>query len=197
MRFHHKADMLLAGFKDGTIHMWSLPKGKEVATFFGHIDEISQCQFTADGKAVISSSIDATIRLWSPKTQSEKLRINQHPFHKDGVVCFILHPDEKKKVVLSGSMDHTVCLSSYESGKTFNKTNPFEAPVNAVSIAAQWNVFMVSTLDGWLKTFDLDSFNELSAFKEDSGIIQLQYQPELKYFIASTVEGYIVCHTYG
>jgi WD40 repeat protein len=197
MSFHQKADLLIAGFKDGTVQMWGLPKGKEVASFYGHIDEITQCDFTPDGKAVISSSMDSTIRVWSPKTQLEKVRIDQFPFHTDGVVCFVVHPDENKKLVLSGSMDMTVCISNYETGKTYNKTPPFEAPVQAVSIALTWNIFMVGTTDGWLKSFDLDSFKELSAVREDTGIIHLQFVPELKYFVASTVEGKIVVHTYG
>lgn len=104
------------------MQMWAMPKAKEVATFYGHGDEVSQCQFTPDGKLVISASMDKTIRVWNPKTQSEKLKIDKFPFHTDGVICFELHPDENKKIVLSGSIDQTVCLSSYEDGKTYHKT---------------------------------------------------------------------------
>lgn len=56
---------------------------------------------------------------------------------------------------------------------------------------------MVGTLDGSLATFEMDGFKQLYSIKEDSGIIHLTYEPSLKYFIASTVEGKIVLHTYG
>jgi hypothetical protein len=56
---------------------------------------------------------------------------------------------------------------------------------------------MVGTLDGSLLTYEMDGFKQLYNIKEDSGIIHLTYEPFLKYFIASTVDGRIVLHTYG
>ena len=111
--------------------------------------------------------MDCTIRVWSPKSGLEKLKLDGHKFHQDSVICFTQHPSSKKKILISGATDCTVCLSSYETGVVFRKTEAFAAPVNSVSISDQWNVFMVSTLDGELATFDLDTFKEVSRTKEE------------------------------
>ena len=53
LSFHKKGNVLLGGFKDGSLHMWALPSGKEMSVFYGHIDEISDAQFSRGGKKKI------------------------------------------------------------------------------------------------------------------------------------------------
>ena len=62
---------MLGGFKDGTLHMFSVDKEKEMMSYYGHIDEVTDAQFSIDGKLIISSSLDRTIRVFKPKTGEE------------------------------------------------------------------------------------------------------------------------------
>lgn len=116
---------------------------------------------------MISSSMDSSLRTWSPKSGIEKARIEGHKFHTEGIICFTLRPDPKKKIVITGGVDGTVCISSYDSGKVHQRTEPLSAPINAISICEQWKVFLASTLEGELVTYDLDSSEEIAKSKED------------------------------
>ena len=49
--------------------LWDKEEGEELASFKGHINLISSCDFSSDGKYIISGSTDRTIKI------SEKIKI--------------------------------------------------------------------------------------------------------------------------
>ena len=57
---------LLATIEDGlqVPHCWELPSGKARAVFEGHGDKVNSVAFSPDGKRVVSTSGDETIRIW-------------------------------------------------------------------------------------------------------------------------------------
>ena len=57
---------LLATIEDGlqVPHVWELPSGKARAVFEGHGDKVNSVAFSPDGKHVVSTSGDETIRIW-------------------------------------------------------------------------------------------------------------------------------------
>lgn len=57
-------DLLAAAFDDNTIHIWDVFTRREIMSLFGHSGSITDLRFTPDGKFLISSSLDGTIRLW-------------------------------------------------------------------------------------------------------------------------------------
>lgn len=44
--------------------MGTLVSGREIRTFYGHTDGVNSCEFSPDGKYIVSASSDATIRIW-------------------------------------------------------------------------------------------------------------------------------------
>lgn len=57
-------NLLAAAYDDNTIHLWDVSTRQEVMSLFGHTGSITDLRFTPDGKFLISSSLDGTIRLW-------------------------------------------------------------------------------------------------------------------------------------
>jgi WD40 repeat protein len=53
-----------SGFGSPSIHRWDVATGEPVDTLEGHRSYVTDLQFTPDGKRLISSSTDQTIRLW-------------------------------------------------------------------------------------------------------------------------------------
>jgi WD40 repeat protein len=51
-------------FKPSDIRLWELPSGREVGVFKGHTAAVTLLAFDADGRGLISASLDQTARRW-------------------------------------------------------------------------------------------------------------------------------------
>jgi WD40 repeat protein len=56
--------LISSGFGSPSIHSWNVATGKPVERLEGHRSYVTDLQFTPEGKHLISSSTDQTIRLW-------------------------------------------------------------------------------------------------------------------------------------
>ncbi|MHC4507480.1 MAG: protein kinase domain-containing protein [Planctomycetota bacterium] len=56
--------LLASGVESTTIQLWDVATGESVRTLEGHRSQVTDLQFTPDGRHLISSSSDQTIRLW-------------------------------------------------------------------------------------------------------------------------------------
>ena len=55
---------IAGGAKDGTIKIWNVADGKELATLTGHAGAVSGLTFNSNGAQLISSGADSTMRAW-------------------------------------------------------------------------------------------------------------------------------------
>src|SRR5262249_45195938 len=44
--------------------LWEVATGRELGTFIGHSSRVNSVVFSADGKLLVSASLDATLKLW-------------------------------------------------------------------------------------------------------------------------------------
>jgi hypothetical protein len=56
--------LLAAGTESGTIHLWELPTGKQVAQVEGHRGGVSCLAISADGRRLASGGHDTTVLTW-------------------------------------------------------------------------------------------------------------------------------------
>jgi WD domain, G-beta repeat len=77
----------------------------EQLRFTGHTDQVENVCVSADGKRVLTSSADKTLRLWDASTGKQLRRFEGHT---DRIRGLALSPDGKR--ALSGSHDKTVRL---------------------------------------------------------------------------------------
>jgi WD40 repeat protein len=86
------------------IRIWSLPGGDNETVLEGHRDIIRHIAFSPDGKQLVSSSIDQTVKLWDAATAEEFFT-----FHEEAAAySAAFSPDGLR--IASGSADHTVKL---------------------------------------------------------------------------------------
>jgi WD40 repeat protein/tRNA A-37 threonylcarbamoyl transferase component Bud32 len=59
---------LASGDEAGNIVLWNFADGKKARTFSGHQRPVKRLRFTPDGRLLISSGMDGTIRVWNPES---------------------------------------------------------------------------------------------------------------------------------
>ncbi|CAJ0932593.1 unnamed protein product [Ranitomeya imitator] len=89
--------------------VFDMVTGKFLEHLKGHTRTVQHCQFTPDGKWLVSSSDDATIRVWD-WTSGKSFSLQGH---KEAVRCFRILKNVK---LLSWSFDGTVRVWDLQSG---------------------------------------------------------------------------------
>ncbi|XP_067860938.1 apoptotic protease-activating factor 1 isoform X2 [Heptranchias perlo] len=110
-RLQFQQNLLIAvGLENGTVKVLELPSGKILRTLIGHTECVQRCQFTSDGITLISSSDDATIRVWNWHTEECKVLEG----HTEQVKNFKLLRESQ---LLSWSFDGTMKVWNFISGE--------------------------------------------------------------------------------
>lgn len=63
--------LLASGALDGTIRLWELEKGTQVATLLGHTGPVLSVVFDPAGKTLVSAGQDTTVRIWEVASRQQ------------------------------------------------------------------------------------------------------------------------------
>src|SRR5262249_33505560 len=81
-------------YRDGTIKLFDLVKGGEVATL-ANGSSVEALVFTADGKALAAAGAGEAIKVWDVRSRKESQAL---PTHADRTLALGMSPDGKKVV---------------------------------------------------------------------------------------------------
>jgi WD40 repeat protein len=95
----------------GSILLWSVATGAQIARLAGHTAPVEGLAFSADGALLASGASDRTVRLWDARTGAPRWASTGHT---DSVFALAFSPDGSR--LASGSNDTTVILWDVASG---------------------------------------------------------------------------------
>lgn len=95
----------VTGSDDTTVKFWNVETGQVVQTLTGHTQRIYALAFTADGRTLLTGSLDGTARLWDWQSGRELRRY----VGQGAIGSAIFSPDEQS--VLIGSSDGKVYIT--------------------------------------------------------------------------------------
>ncbi|REJ88130.1 MAG: hypothetical protein DWQ34_23190 [Planctomycetota bacterium] len=109
---------------------------EQAAPWTGHAGPVSAAQFTPDGRIVLSSGLDGTVRIWNA---ADGALLRTYDEHEGQVLCLAVSPDGR--TIATGSRDNTIRLwDVFIPWPLEDRPGP-EAPIRALEIAAggEWS----------------------------------------------------------
>ncbi|KAG8578473.1 hypothetical protein GDO81_010505 [Engystomops pustulosus] len=144
----HDHHLAAAGGKDGSIQVFDLATGKFLKYLKGHRDTVQHCQFTPDGKWLVSSSDDSTIVVWDWISGSSSLLQG----HKEAVRCFRILENFK---LLSWSFDGTVRVWNLQNGCKEDEFQCHNGAVLSCDVSSDSMKFASTSADNTAKIWNL------------------------------------------
>ncbi|XP_038150125.1 apoptotic protease-activating factor 1 isoform X2 [Cyprinodon tularosa] len=146
---------VLLGQENGELQVLELPSGKLLATLLGHTKTVLHCQFCHGGQTLITSSEDATIRVW--RWKSGECKVLQG--HKEQVRCFSLLSDStNESKLLSWSFDGTVKVWDIESGEKLQDMEAHQGAILSCHISPDGCLFATTSADKTTKLWSCESW---------------------------------------
>ncbi|XP_021933212.1 angio-associated migratory cell protein-like [Zootermopsis nevadensis] len=119
LRWHHGANVLLAGTESGEVYVWRIPGG-ECKVLPGHGDKADCGLMLPDGKRMAIGYADGSLKIFDTKTATVLHHVPQGQAHTGTITDMDCHPDNN--LLISSSVDgHAVVLKT-QTGKDIADT---------------------------------------------------------------------------
>ncbi len=168
---------LAAGRLDGDVLLLDTSDLSEVGRFEGHHRRIVSLAFSADGRTLLSSGTDRSVRVWD--VPSKRQRWVRENCGREGPTA--LSPDGK--VIALESPAHRITLCSAVTGKPLPAPER-QAPVVAMNCSADGRRLAMGHDDGTLRIWDCSTGKEVSRLGEEGkGAVCLAFTPDGKMLV--------------
>ncbi|MHC1767460.1 MAG: WD40 repeat domain-containing serine/threonine protein kinase [Verrucomicrobiia bacterium] len=107
LTFSPASDLLAAGlgYGEGTIGLWDSRSGEPLGQLTNHTGYVTALAFTADGRQLLSASVDGTIRVWSV---ADRVELHRLETSGEGLRALAFLPDGQ--TLVSGGLKGSVCF---------------------------------------------------------------------------------------
>lgn len=175
--WHSKGPILLSGGGDGVGWMWNSRLGKVMNVFTGHSASITDAKFTLDGKKLITTSYDKTIRIYDPKSP-QPIHVIQEgsssvPFHQEPIITFALPKDPESEIIVSGSSDGLACVLNTNTGKQIATYQGHSEGIESIDFSAGLPCVVTGSLDKTIKVWDINTLQTRVTLNHDDGIVKV------------------------
>ena len=193
IEWHPKGNVLITGGKDYLIWMFNGANGKFLNCLTGHEGEVTSAQFTVidQGKNILSSSTDKTLRLWSPLKQQclQVIRGDGDKFHQCEIGCFAQHYE--RPLVISGDRQGKVFYSHYQTGEVGGMIGEHLDSVESIAFSRTLPLCVSAAIDTHINIYDINTTQLRNKIQpnEYGGFTKVQFSAKQPYLLyaASTL----------
>jgi WD40 repeat protein len=157
---------------DGTVRIWEVATGKELARLQGHNHPDIDClALSPDQRHLLSGGFDHTLRLWDINTGKQL-----HSFaHPDRVGSVAFTPDGRW--ALSGS-GPTVRLWDSKDRREVHRFNGHTWGMAAVAICSDGRRAASASWDGTVRVYDLEKREEVACLRHTDAVFAVAFSPD-------------------
>lgn len=200
LSWHPRGPVLLAGSGDNVAYMWNAAKCSFMMAFVGHEDSVSCGRFTADGKLVVTGSLDSSIRVWSPTTGSTLVRIQRGidglrgAFHNADIHCLDVGSldTSASNLIASGCAAGDVFICHRDTGQVVVALPRHEGGVETVAFSpSQIKPVLLASAgaDGVIRVWDIEFNAERCTFPHGGVIARIAWHPTLPVLLSGSSDG--------
>lgn len=176
------AHVVATGGQDKKALVYHLQQDAILATYSGHSKKVTGIVLHPTSDVALSSSLDATVAVWSTATGQPATTISTH---SKGVAGISLHPTGD--YVLSASADKSWAFSDLHTARTVSSSTG-----SAGLTSIQWHpdgiIFGAGTSDNIVRIWDIKQTANIHNFEGHRGAITAVAFSENGYYLASAAE---------
>lgn len=172
--------VLVSGSWDKLSKLFS-PSGQEIKKLTSHSKRINCCRFTPNGgKAVLTGSLDNTLKLTSVENSQTLLNLEGHTTNV--FACDISHDGQ---YAVSGSSDGSIRIWSLETGESLGVLEGHQDWVTAICFSPYSRRIISGSKDHTLKIWNSETGEELETLHGHTNtILCVRYSPDGKYIVS-------------
>ncbi|GHV03158.1 hypothetical protein FACS189485_05560 [Spirochaetia bacterium] len=172
------------GGGDRGIRIWDAESGQMFLTLKGHGANVVSIVYSADGRRIISGSLDNTIKIWDVESAVILRTLTGHTYY---VVEIALSPDEK--YIVSGSSDKTVKIWDAQSGQLL-RTLSQPHVVRSIAFSPDGRFIAACVDDMTIRIWDTENGNEVRTIRKLKGtVFSARYSADGKRILSGGKDG--------
>lgn len=181
--------IVATGSDDNKLKLWNTTTGFCYVTFSQHTGPITGVKFTSNGSAVLSASLDGTVRAFD-LDRYKNFRVLSTP---NPVQFISLALDPSGQIVCAGTLDpFSIFVWSLQTGRLTDVLSGHEGPVTSLSFSAGSGELMLASAS-WDHTVRLWNVYQAKSFIEplahSHDVLAVAFRPDGKQLCSATLNG--------
>jgi len=150
--------------------------------FLGHETKTTYAVFSPDGKRVLSTSDDQSVRLWEVASGKQ---IGKLDGHQSATLCCLFTKNGKRAVTCCGwppeSKDHSIRLWDLETGKEIRRYLGHTDCIWRIALSPDEKRILSGARDNTLRLWNLETGEEIRRFEGHAGWVRgVAFSPDGK-----------------
>ncbi|MFM8931671.1 MAG: WD40 repeat domain-containing protein, partial [Gemmataceae bacterium] len=149
LSFHPKGTSVASGSRDGSVRLWEVPTGRELAQLLAHQGEVRALTHSPDGDFLLTAGDDREVKLYDLNKQEVVQRFTGH---QEPVTALAFSADGR--LVATGGGDRKLRIYERATAKLLNEIPGHGLAINGVALSRDGKLAATACADQRLRVFD-------------------------------------------